>query len=294
MTAGGNVPGSSSLEVVRAILEAAASDAPASLDEVRARMESYPQPLPDGTTMEPVDVGGVPAELLRTRGAVSGRAVLFLHGGGYRTGSPRSHRRLAALIGASARADVLNVEYGLAPEHPCPAGLDDAITAYEWLRWSGAADVILAGDSAGGGLALAVLLALRDAGAPLPAGAVLMAPWLDLTLSGSSVESLADVDLMLSADSLRDAAASYAAELPLEDPRVSPLFGRLEGLPPMLVQVGGVDILRDDSVRLAERAPVTLEVEADLPHVYQGFAGILPEADRAIERIGAWIEEVVG
>jgi monoterpene epsilon-lactone hydrolase len=282
------------LEILKDFVRAAASSEPRSLTDERAAMDSYPQPLPEGTLIEPVLAGGVPGEWSRRAGAPRGHAVLFLHGGGYCIGSPRSHRRLAALIGVQAGLDVLSLEYRLAPEHACPAAVDDAVSAYRWLRASGFEEIVLAGDSAGGGLALATLLALRDLAEPLPIGAVLLAPWVDLTLAGDSVANRAEADFILTAKGLHDSAAAYAGAYPLDHPLVSPLLGDLSGLPPLLIQVGDADLLLDDSVRLHARAreagvDATLDVAPEMPHVYQGFSGLLPEADAALDRIGGWL-----
>lgn len=271
---------------------------PATLDEARRQMDSYPQPLPEGTAVEAVDVEGIAGEWLSRADSVAGRALLFLHGGGYTTGSIRSHRRLAALVAAACAADCLTIDYRLAPEHPCPAAVDDAVTAYQWLRASGASSIMIAGDSAGGGLALATLLALRKRGVVLPDAAVLLAPWLDLTCAGTSMTVNADADFILSADGLREAAQSYAGTRPLEDELVSPLFGDFAGLPPVFVQVGDADLVLDDALRFARRAGdsgsvVELEVAEGMPHVFQGFSGLLPEADRAIDRIGNWAQSIL-
>jgi acetyl esterase/lipase len=286
------------IDVVRELVTANRGAEPPSLADARAAMDAHPQPVPDGTTVVAVDAGGVPGEWLRRPDGVPGRVVLFLHGGGYVTGSRRSHRRLAAMIGQAGAADVLSIDYRLAPEHPCPAGLDDALAAYGWLRSQGLADIVLAGDSAGGGLALATALEARHRSLAVPAALVLLAPWLDLTLAGASVTSRAADDFMLDAAELRLSAAAYAGALPLDDPRVSPLGADLTGLPPVLVQVGDADLLLDDAVRIAERArgagvDISLDVAAQMPHVYQAFAGLVPQADAAIARIGEWLEEVL-
>ena len=255
-------------------------------------MDATPQPLPDGVRVEVLDAIGVAGRLLLPPDAVPDRTVLFLHGGGYRVGSSQSHLRLAALIAGTTRAACLSVDYRLAPEHPCPAALDDAEAGYHWFRDRSGAPALVCGDSAGGGLALALLIRLRDRGEEMPAGAALLAPWLDLTCGGPSFTDLAGEDLMLDGPSLRDSARQYAGSLSLEDPMVSPLFADLAGLPPLLLQVGGADLLRDDSVRAAAKAAtagvgITLEVAPGLPHVYQGFAGLLPDADAAIGRVGS-------
>jgi acetyl esterase/lipase len=286
------------LDVVRELVMAGQGRAPSDLAGARAQMDSYEQPLPEGTSAATADVGGVPGLWLRRTDGVPGRVVLFLHGGGYTVGSTRSHRRLAAMVGVACRADVLSIDYRLAPEHPCPAGLDDAVAVHRWLVEQGVSDVVVAGDSAGGGLALATALATRDAGLAPPGALVLLAPWLDLTLSGSSVTTRAAEDFMLDAEHLRQCAAAYAGELALDDWRVSPLDAELAGLPPVFVQVGDADLLVDDAIRLADRGrragvAVSLDVAPEMPHVFQSFAGLLPDADAALARVGEWVEEVL-
>lgn len=262
-------------------------------------MDSHPQPLPPGTAVEAVKAGGVTCEWLTHERAVPGRAILFLHGGGYQTGSPRSHRRLAALVAASWQASCLTVDYRLAPEHPCPAAVEDTIAAYLWLLAHGtpADTVVMAGDSAGAGLVVATLLALKARSAPRPAAAALLAPWVDLELSGDSMRTCRETDFILTEDHLRAAAAAYAGSRRLDDPLVSPLKGDLTGLPPLLAQVGDADLLLDDAVRLVARArgagvDATLDVWPGMPHVFQAFAGLLPDADAAVDEIGDWLRAV--
>lgn len=284
--------------MVRELIVSFHSDVEVSLADVRKAMDESPQPLPDGIGVEEVDLGSVAGLLLTPPRTAPGRTMLFLHGGGYRAGSPRSHLRLAGLIAAATRASSLSIDYRLAPEHPCPAAIEDAAVAYRWLQERSGTPSLVCGDSAGGGLALALLAHLRDTGEELPGGAALLAPWVDLTCSGTSFTDPGVEDVMLDGDGLRASAAEYAGGRALEDSAVSPLFADLRGLPPLLVQVGGADLLRDDAVRLAGRAAaagvgVTLEVEPELPHVYHVFAGLLPDANAAIERIGSWLERVV-
>ncbi|MEY2433340.1 MAG: epsilon-lactone hydrolase [Acidimicrobiaceae bacterium] len=267
-----------------------------SLEEQRALMDSFEQPLPDGTTVRTVDAGGVPAEWIVAPEADEDRVVLYVHGGAYCIGSLGSHRRLVAHLSAQCRARVLHVDYRLAPEHPFPAAVDDAVAAYRWLLAEGvSADrIAISGDSAGGGLTLATLLALRDAGEPLPAAAVPISPWTDLEGTGESIRTRAEMDVMIKTDRLKEMADRYANGVDLREPRVSPLHGDFTGLPPLLIQVGDAEVLLDDAVRVADRAKaagvdVTLEVWDEMPHVFQAFVGLLPEADQAVARIGEWI-----
>jgi acetyl esterase/lipase len=221
-------------------------------------------------------------------------AILHLHGGGYIAGSLAFGRSLGARIGRAAAARVVSVDYRLAPEHPFPAAFDDALAAYRGLLAEGVAPgrLVLLGDSAGGGLVCAVLLALRAAGDPLPVAAVLLSPWVDLHLTGASLRVRAADDPILTPPFL---ALGVAAYLPggTEDPRASPLQADLSGLPPLLVLTGTAEILFDDAARLTERAAAagvdaTLDVGEGLVHVWPLFAD-LPEAAEAVARIGAWI-----
>jgi monoterpene epsilon-lactone hydrolase len=268
------------------------------LQESRALMGSAGAPPPEGTQVDPVDANGVPAEWVVAGGVTGERVMLYFHGGAYHLGSPARLRGLLALVSAAAQARVLSAGYRLAPEHPFPAAVEDALTAYRWLITGGtpARQVVISGDSSGGGLALAALVALRDAGDPLPGAAVVISPWTDLDLRGESLRSRAAVDVMLTPDGAREAADWYLAGQDARHPYASPLYADLRGLPPVLIQAGDAEIMRDDSVRFAAAAQdagvdVTLEIWADMPHVWHAFAGLLPEADEAVERIGRWLRE---
>jgi acetyl esterase/lipase len=252
---------------------------------------------PAGTVVEPVAANGVPAEWVTAAGVGDGRALLYLHGGAYQIGSPATLRHLVALLSGVAQARALSLDYRLAPEHPFPAAVDDAAAAYRWLVAEGTdpARIAVAGDSAGGGLALGTLVALRDAGEPMPAAAVLLSPWTDLALTGESLRTRAAVDMMVKPGSMHQTAAAYLAGEDPRHPYASPLYADLRGLPPLLIQVGDAEIILDDSTRVAARAreagvDVTLEVWDEMPHVFHAFAGLLPESDQAIERIGDWLQ----
>jgi monoterpene epsilon-lactone hydrolase len=267
------------------------------LQERRALMASAGAP-PEGTQVDPVDANGVPAEWVIAAGVRGERVVLYFHGGAYHLGSPARLRGLVALLSAAAQARVLSAGYRLAPEHPFPAAVEDALTAYRWLIASGtsARQVVISGDSSGGGLALAVLVALRDAGEPLPGAAVVISPVTDLDLGGESLRSRAAADVMLTPDGVREAADWYLAGQDARHPYASPLYADLHGLPPVLIQAGDAEILRDDSTRFAAAAQaagvdVTLEIWPEMPHVWHAFAGLVPEADEAVERIGRWLRE---
>ena len=267
-----------------------------SVDEQRLAMEASAEMFPvepDVLTNE-IEVGGVPADWVSIAGNETERVILYFHGGAYVMGSRNTHRALAGKIARASRARVLLPDYRLAPENPFPAALDDAVACWNWLiseRYS-PTQMAIAGDSAGGGLALATLLALKDSGNPLPACAVGMSPWTDLEGTGQSAEKGAVDDPMLTLEGLRSSGRDYAGA-DLKNPLAAPLLGNLEGLPPLLLQVGTREILLSDSTRFANKArsqgvDVTLEVEEGLIHVWQMFPGV-PEAENAIRRIGAFI-----
>lgn len=249
-------------------------------------------PAPDDVAREKVELGGVPGLRLAAAEAREDESLLYLHGGGYGGGSSRSHAELAARIGRAAGTTSYVPDYRLAPEHPFPAALDDAIAAYRELLGAHGGDagaITLAGDSAGGGLALALCVALRDAGEPLPRAMALLSPWVDLTCTSPSWDARFEGDPVLD-HSLRDAAKRYLDGHDPHDPLASPLFADLTGLPPLLVQAGTHEILYDDAVSLvqaAEQAGVdaTLEIGHELIHVWQIFP-ITPEAIASTARIG--------
>jgi monoterpene epsilon-lactone hydrolase len=281
---------------------ASVGQAPPTLDGLRASFApgGRPHVVPDDVVVTDVSAGGVPAHWLDAPGADTGRVLLFLHGGGYELGSVRSDGELAARLGRAGGMRVLFPEYRLAPEHPFPAAIDDVRAAWHWLRTDHGMDarsIAVVGASAGGGLAVAVLAATRDAGEDLPAAAVLMSPTVDLTSSGASMTERADQDPISTPALLRQFAAEYLAGADPKSPLASPLFTSLGGLPPLLVQVGTADVLLRDSERLAAAArkagvEVNLEVGDGLPHVYQLMLGT-PEAARATERIGRFLRAQV-
>jgi len=286
------------IDVLRDQRKASAGQVPPTLAERRSAFApgGIPHPLPDDVLVSEVSAGGVPAHWLAAPGADEGRVLLFLHGGGYELGSLRSDGELAARLGRASGMRVLFPEYRLAPEHLFPAAIDDVLAAWRWLRTDqklSPAGLAVAGASAGGGLAVALLETTRDAGEALPAAAVLMSPTVDLTSSGASMTERADQDPISTPAMLRQFASDYLAGADPRTPLASPLFGSLSGLPPLLVQVGTADVLLSDSERLATAAAeagvdVTLEVGEGLPHVYQLMLGT-PEAARATERIGKFL-----
>jgi len=259
-------------------------------------VEALQHVLPKGARFARVDAGGVAAEWMEMPRVARDRVFLLLHGGGYNAGSPRTHRRLAAHLSRSTHMRVLTPDYRLAPEHPFPAGVKDALTAYGWLLNDGlAADhVVVGGDSAGGGLALSMLLALREAGAAMPRAAVLMAPWTDLTVSGASYRANRKLDPVVTPEGLKEAARWYAGERDLTDPMLSPLFADLAGLPPMLIHAASDEVMADDSRLLADRAKaagveVTLRMYEGLWHVFHGAGIEIPESRQAIDEIGSYL-----
>ncbi|MBN2080517.1 MAG: alpha/beta hydrolase [Spirochaetes bacterium] len=249
--------------------------------------------LPESAEISPTETDGIPAEWIVPRDTDKGRCILYLHGGGYVICSPRTHRDLVWRIGRRSRARSLVIDYRLAPEHPHPAALEDAMKAYRWLIKNGVDPVRLAvmGDSAGGGLTLALLLALRDAGDPLPACAVCLSPWSDLTASGASMETHRRKDPLLDPESIAHYAGLYSPGGDFTRPYVSPLFGDFRGLPPLLIHVGGAEVLLDDSRCVAEKASaagvqVEFKIWPRMIHVFQALAFILPDARKAIREIG--------
>ena len=291
---------SDALRMIVEMMRARRSVIPPELDPVgmRADMERMTglMPLPADVATEPTTVNGVAAEWVSTPDVDPARVVLYLHGGAYVLGSVNTHRDLAGRMSRASGARVLNVDYRLAPEHPHPAAVDDATAAYRWLLDAGhdPAGLAVAGDSAGGGLTLATLVALRDADAPLPAAGVCLSPWVDLEGIGASMESCAHLDPMVQREHLVRMARLYLAEHDPRTPLAAPLYADLSGLPPLLIQVGTAETLLDDATRIAERArkagvEVTLEVWDDMIHVFQAFAPLLREGQQAIDAIGAYL-----
>lgn len=287
------------IDVVRAHLAKLPPSDSLTVAERRAQYERAEKvfPTPPEVKVERVSAPVAPAEWLRPPGAVAGRVVLYLHGGGYVIGSPRSHRHLAAAIAAAGQASALLLDYRLAPEHPYPAAVDDATAAYRWLLEQGVAPghVVIGGDSAGGGLTVATLLALRDARLPLPAGGICISPWVDLTFSGASYRTRAAVDPIVKRPGIDEMARAYLGATAAQTPLASPLFADLRGLPPLLIHVGSDEVLLDDAVQLADRAKTagvdaTLEVWDRMIHVWHWFLPMLDEAQGAVDGIGRFIQ----
>jgi acetyl esterase/lipase len=270
----------------------------ADIPTLRARFERSAPKVPFwyGVRTSPCELGGVPGEWVETSRSARDQVLLYLHGGGWFMGSPRTHRSIVADLVRRSGIRGLTLDYRLAPEHPYPAALDDCVAAYEGLLASGIAPggIVLGGDSAGANLALALLLRLRDGGRPLPSGAVLLSPMIDLTLSGASHASRKAIDPYFAQASFETILERYAPAGKQPDPYLSPLQADLRGLPPMLVHVGDHEVLRDDAVSLGEAARAggvdcRVVIWPDMMHVFHSTAPFLPDARRADKQIAAFI-----
>jgi len=291
---------SNELQMVIEMLRSIPKIADLSIEEQRAQMETgFTQfQLPTDVRCDSVDAGGVPAEWITTPGVVAERVIYYLHGGGYVMGSVNTHREMVSRLSRAANARVLIIDYRLAPENPFPAAVDDSVAAYRWLLSVGVAptQLVIAGDSAGGGLTVATLVALRDAGESLPQAGICLSPWVDLECLGESMATQAEIDPMVNRDSVLMLAKAYLGDANPRTPLASPLYADLAGLPPMLIQVGTTEALFDDAKRLADRAlaagvDVILEPWDGMVHVWHAFAAILPEGQQAIDRIGEFIRQ---
>ena len=269
------------------------------IDGVRRRMRLLgrvvPRP-PRGITIAELDAGGVAAERITSLVSRPDRHVLYLHGGAYVLGWPSLYRDLTWRIAIATEASVLCIDYRLAPEHPFPSALDDAVAAYRWLLAQGAdaRHIAIAGDSAGGGLMLATLLRLRDEGTPLPAAAATVSPWTDLALTGGSFRPNGEKDPMVPVEAAGRAVEFYLAGADPRHPYASPLYGDPAGLPPTLILAGSDEVLRDDAVRMADRMRAAgCEIEIDVrPNMFHGwhlFSRLMPESRHAIARVGAFL-----
>ncbi len=257
--------------------------------------------VPEDVVLEQVGAGGVSAEWISTPGVAEDRVVMYLHGGGYMIGSMRTHRSPLSYLSRASNARVLGLNYRLAPEHPFPAAVEDSVAAYRWLLEEGVSPrrIVIGGDSCGGGLTIATLVALKYFGYPLPAGGISHSGWTDLAHTGESFVTKAEADPLIDKEMLEGMAAAYLGDRSRTTPLASPYYADLTGLPPLLVQVGTAEVLLDDSLRLAERAKeagvdVTLEVWDDMPHVWQAFVSFLPEARQALDSCGQFVKEHTG
>jgi acetyl esterase/lipase len=253
-------------------------------------------PVPSDVEQRRVEIGGVAGIEVTIQGSEAENVILYLHGGVYVIGSAASSVSLVGDVVRRSGAKAITLEYRLAPEHPYPAAVEDARAAYEGLLAQGIAPerIAFAGESAGGGLAMATLMALRDVGVPLPSCGYLMSPYVDLTLSGESLAGKQAADPLLTPDGLRARVPDYVGSANTSDPSISPIFGDLRDLPPLLIQVGSHEILLSDALRLASRAAicdvaVTLDVTPGVPHVFQAYAGFLDEAGAALDRASVFM-----
>jgi acetyl esterase/lipase len=289
--------GQNEIDAVRALL--GSKPRPVGWTQRRQRIEEVGSvwPVAEDIQREQVDIGGMPAEWSTAPGSDASRALLYFHGGGYCSGSILSHRRLVTEAGRAAKARTLAIEYRLAPEHPFPAALDDAFSAWHFLRKSGIAaeHIAVGGDSAGGGLTVALIERLRDAGETVPGCAWLISPWTDLTLSGSTLVTKDAVDPIIHKAYLAELVEAYlASDIDRRDPRVSPLYADLAGLPPTLIQIGACETLLDDSTRFAAAAgaanvAVTLEIWPDMIHAWPMWNAHLEPGRRALASAGEFI-----
>ena len=257
--------------------------------------------VPEDVSLEPLSADGVDAEFLTAPGADANKAVLYLHGGGYAIGSIKSHRYLMQNISRVSGVRTLGINYALAPENPFPAAVDDAATAYRWLLKEGfkPENIAIAGDSAGGGLTLATLLFLRDAGDPLPAAGVCISPWTDMTCSAESYTTRLESDPMVIGNGLQKMADFYVGDADYKDPLASPVFADMAGMPPLLIHVGGREVLYDDALTVyenAKKAGVDVELldEPEMFHVWHAFAPMLEEAQEAVDKIGGYLRSKMG
>jgi monoterpene epsilon-lactone hydrolase len=257
--------------------------------------------VPEGVTISETYAGGCRAYWHDPAGAVTDRVILYVHGGGYVIGSPKSHERLVGHIASAVGCRALNVDYRLAPEHPHPAAVTDATNAYRWLLAQGykPQHIAICGDSAGGGLTLATLLSIKENGLPQPAAGVPLSPWTDMEGIGESMSSNAPKDLIVQKDGLLGMAGAFLGEANPRDPLAAPLYGDYRGLAPLYIQVGGDETLLDDSTRVAVRArdagvEVKLDIFPEMQHVFQASAGNIPEATEAVERIGQYLKVKLG
>ncbi len=281
-------------ENLEAILRQSAFPAGSDVSEQRRLLRELTsaQPLPADVTVTAAALGGVPTAEIAIDGTGPGRVVLYFHGGVYVLGDAAGAAGLASQVGRRTRAMVISVDYRLAPEHPYPAAADDALAAYQALLDNGTApsDIAFAGESAGGGLAIATLVKARDHGLPLPAAAFVMSPYADLTLAGMTMDTKREADPLLSRELLQARVPDYTAGHDAALGLISPIFD-LSGLPPLLIQSGTHEVLLDDAVRLARQAAtadveVTLDITPGVPHVFQAYYPILDEAAAALDRAG--------
>jgi epsilon-lactone hydrolase len=285
-------------ETLDAILRQSALPIGSSVDEQRRLLRELvsAQPLPTEVTVTAATLGGVGTAEVTVDGIDPRHVVLYFHGGVYVIGDAFLAAELASQVGRRTQAKVISVDYRLAPEHPYPAAVEDALASYRALLHDGvaASDIAFAGESAGGGLAIATLVNARDHGLPLPAAAYVMSPYVDLTLAGTTMETRREVDPLLSRELLQPRVTDYASGHGPASGLISPLFADMSGLPPLLIQAGTHEVLLDDAVRLAREAAnadiaVTLDITPGVPHVFQAYHALLDEGAAALDRAGVFL-----
>src|SRR6266581_5752226 len=285
-------------ETLDAILRQSAFPAGSDVNEQRRQLRELvsAQPLPADVTVTAAVLGGIPTAEITVDGVEPRHVVLYFHGGVYVMGDASLAAGLASQVGRRTAAKVISADYRLAPEHPYPAAVEDALDAYEALLQGGTApsDIAFAGESAGGGLAIATLVNARDRGLPLPAAAFAMSPMTDLTLAGTTMETRREADPLFTRELLQERVNDYTAGRDAALPLMSPIFADLSGLPPLIIQAGTNELLLDDAVRLAGQAAaanveVTLEISPGVPHVFQAYSAILDEGAAALDRAGQFL-----
>ncbi|MFX1339411.1 MAG: alpha/beta hydrolase [Promethearchaeota archaeon] len=287
--------------VINTIMERKAEDIKERVKKERDGLEDLAKlvKVPKDVKSVYLDVKGIPAEWVSAPEAREDKIIFYLHGGGYISGSLNSHRELVSRISRTTKTRALMIEYRLAPEHPFPAAVEDSTKAYKWLideQNINAKNIIIAGDSAGGGLTFATLINLRDNGIALPAAGVGLSPWTDLGITGESYRKNRKIDPVITIYGISFFAELYLGDTDYQNPLVSPIYGDLKGLPPMYIQVGTAELLYDDSVVLAKRAKeagvdVTLDIWDDMPHVFPAFAAFALEGQQGIEKMGEFIKK---
>lgn len=282
-----------------ALLRERNKNVPTSVEGMRDEFEQMMgrMPLDPGVTRENIHVGAMKAAWFTPGGCAPDEALLYLHGGGYVIGSIDTHAALTGNIARAAGMRAVSIDYRLAPEHKHPAAVEDSVTAYQWLLDQGyaAEKLVIAGDSAGGGLTVATLVALRDKGLPLPRAAAILSPWVDLEATGESMKTRAEEDPLITPRSVVGFGRLYAGPDQLQSPLAAPLHADLTGLPRLLVQVGTAEVLLDDAIRIAERleaagVDTTLEVYEGMIHVWHFFSHVVDEGAEAIERVGNFLK----
>jgi acetyl esterase/lipase len=290
-------------ENLDAILRQSAFPVGSNVEEQRRHLRELvsAQPLPSEIAVTAAALGGVPTAEITVDGIEARHVVLYFHGGVYVIGDAFLAAELASQVGRRTHAKVISVDYRLAPEHPYPAAVDDALAAYSALLDNGiaSADIVFAGESAGGGLAVATLVNARDHGLPLPAAAYVMSPYADLTLAGATIETRRDVDPLLSRELLEPRVADYTSGQDAALGLISPIFADLSGLPPLIIQGGTHEVLLDDALRLAHEAAtadvkVMLDITPGVPHVFQAYHAFLDEATAALDRAGQFLSAALG